>query len=279
MKAILFLPVICVFLLVLSGHGAHSLEFNTEMDWYHTRLHITISRAIQLPGGQLAPSSHPQALRELQREIPALVQQELMTLPWNHRGDLGYLAGTNRKLRKIMTTLTNSTQRVWSRLSLDGKAIEARYSLDMSRVLTARQKIISDGILPPAPLGWTPVPDVPWTGLVVYVPPALAAHGEEGLTSLTRVIYPRILSEDMDILINISPEGDFVIPYLALPERERSQEIVGNAPYRTMARSLRESRDIIINREDSSRLLASPSGRKLLQEGRVVILLETSSSE
>lgn len=119
-----------------------------------------------------------------------------------------------------------------------------------------------------------------YTGLVIYVPPVLPVRGEAEASTLNPALMPRILDEDMRIVVDHTRiNRDYlerwgVVRYTNEIQEYFDNERVGAYPCKTMAKEIfgLYHSDIIISQDIAKKLLATPQNRKILEEGRIMII-------
>ncbi len=248
-----------------------NIDIETSMDW--TSGVLTIKASMPLEPG-MSPDSHPRALKEMELGLPALITDRLFDITWNNRGTLGDLAEHDYSVRAGIEEMAESAAREWSSLSSDFSRVEALYTLNMNEALSGFGDYASfaEEDVPP---GWRALPEDGWTGVVIYVPDSLHLRGTKQSVKGVKALHARILDDDLGVLFEPDSEDYCILTYLPLSRMEEAEKFAGRRPYRTMARALYGDCpcDVILSREDSINLLASPSGREALSDGRVVILM------
>jgi len=249
----------------------------SSIDWSTGHFELSASKALD-PG--MSPSDHPQALKALERELPPYIMKELGQLAWNRRGTLQEQMDKDTALRTYIERIAGSLTLEWSRLSEDQKSVEASYSLDLEEILP--EVIPSAGIeeLSEKPIGWTPVPEDSWTGILIYVPGDLPVRGTGLTTDIRPALFARVLSENLEVLADPSVGSRRLLSYIPVQDRQKTESLIGRRPYRVMARELYGDYpcDIILSKEDTRRILAADSGRQALSDGRIVILIDPEST-
>jgi len=251
---------------------------HSSIDWSTGHFELSASKALDQG---MSPSDHPQALKALERELPPYVMKELGRLAWNRRGTLQDQMEEDTSLRTYVESIAGALKLEWSRLSEDQRSVEASFSLELEDILP--EIIPSAGMdeLSEKPIGWIPVPEDSWTGILIYVPKNLPVRGT-GLTADIRpALFARVLSDDIEILADPSMGSRRLLSYLPVVDREKAESLTGRRPYRVMARELYGDYpcDIILSKEDTRRILAADSGRQALAEGRIVILIDSDSEQ
>ncbi len=248
----------------------------SSMDWSTGHFELYATRALD---SGMSPSDHPQALKALERELPPYVMKELGLLAWNRGGTLQQGMDKNPSLRTYIESIADAIDMEWSRLSKDQKSVEASYSLELENILP--EIIPPTGVeeLSEKPIGWVPVPEDSWTGILIYVPENLPVRGTGLSADIHPALYARVLSDNLEVLADPSIGNRQLLSYRNIQDRDKTESLIGRRPYRVMARELYGDLpcDIIISKEDTRRILAADSGRHALSEGRIAILIESKS--
>ncbi len=267
----LLMTAVCSASLRADTRAVPNLE--TRMDWSSGIFSLQASMALE-PG--MSPEDHPRALEAMERELPALVAEELSMLAWDNMGTLGDMIRRQPAARTVIELMAQSLQRQWSRLSSNYSRVEALYILNLGEALSLYFPSPVPFALEETPPGWTPLPADGWTGVNIYLPAELHLRGTMREEQSQAALRARILGSDLQVLFEPSSASSRLLTYLPLSRRAEGEEITGRRPYRTMARELYGDFpcDLVLSDEDTRNLLSSPSGREALAEGRVLILLE-----
>ncbi len=248
----------------------------SSMDWSNGHFELSASRALD---SGMSPSDHPQALKALERELQPYVMKELGRLAWNRGGTLKQEMDKNPSLRTYIEDIADAIKMEWSRLSEDQNFVEASYSLELEEILP--EIIPSAGFeeLSEKPIGWVPIPEDSWTGILIYVPDNLPVRGTGLSADIHPALFARVLSDSLEVLADPSMGNRQLLSYRNLQDREMAESLTGRRPYRVMARELYGDYpcDIILSKEDTRRILAADSGRQALSEGRIAILIDSES--
>lgn len=268
----------CIMLLILA-HVSPVQTFaqtsiETEMDWRTGQLNVLATQAL---GSDMLPEAHPRALATLERGLSALLINEISDLPWNRFGKLKKYIDRVPSSMDSIEQLAESLNKEWSRISEDRKVVEAFYTLNLTELLPEFFPATDKLSLPRTPVGWIPIPEDDWTGIVIYVPENTLIWGT-GISLPPRpALYARILSDNLSVLFDPAKSESGFLSYHDVANRSEIDSLVGRRPYRTMARGLYGEFpcDIVLSDEDAKRILSSDSGREALSKGRVAILLDS----
>lgn len=266
--------VISAFFTLAALSVSAQMSVETDMDWPHGRISITASRMLD---SGMSPSDHPRALTALEMELPPHIFEVITSLSWDDRGTIGDLIGRDPAVRTSVEELARSLKREWSRLSEKRDAVEAAYTLDLAEVFGYLSPAPFPGKTAKIPIAWTPVPEDDWSGIIIYAPSNLPVRGTGLKASPVPALGARILTDTLEILADPAVRSGTLLSYRIRGEKDDTETLVGQRPYKTMARGLYGDFpcDIILSADDSRRIMASESGRDALASGRIVILLDT----
>ena len=133
-------------------------------------------------------------------------------------------------------------------------------------------------------------PSAPFTGIVIYAAEPLPVYGERNTqgapleASLTPALLPRLFDEEMNLLLTASQMDPLqretwgVMQYTSDLDQEKHRSRVGSYPLYTMAVGLFgvNRTDLILTGETARKLLSREDTRKLLREGRILVIIEDS---
>ena len=268
----------CIVLIILARFSPDQAfaqtSIKTEMDWGTGRLSVLATHAL---GPNILPKTHPRTLAVLERELPALLMEDIGNLPWDRFGNLEEYIKRVQSSMNSVEKLAESLNRKWSRISENRSFLEAFYTLDLAKLLPKFFPVTDRLNLPRAPVGWVPTPKNDWTGIVIYVSENTRVWGT-GISSPPRpALYARILSDDLTVLSDPTRSEENFLSYHSVANRNKIDSIVGRRPYRTMAQGLYGEFpcDIVLSNADVKHILAEDSGREALLTGKIVILLDS----
>lgn len=121
-----------------------------------------------------------------------------------------------------------------------------------------------------------------FTGLVIYAKGEYPAHGKSGLERIQPCFFPKLYDQDMNLVLSaemVDPErlrSWGMAAYTSALDEKTFFSRVGYLPLKTMARGVfgKNSGDILLPNETVRKLLVNEANRKLLQEGRILIILD-----
>jgi len=173
-------------------------------------------------------------------------------------------------------------------LSPDLLNIQAAYRISRAEISAALIRHSS-----PAEIRRTlmPVPSADYTGIIIIASSPLPVHGMKSSALLVPCLFPKIWDTDMNLLFerNMLERGRKTMVHYA-PRASifhdspsgispQAAALVGLRPLRIFARGLfgATPTDLIIDTQDTLRIIATEQNRRLLREGRVLIIVDDSA--
>ena len=275
------IPTVAAALLALailpSAAEDGALSTRSRVDWEARTLVVDISLDLAKAGIRL-PAGRLEAERAVERELPGLSRAALFALPVDSWRDLGATVADGELDVNALIDLTSRFRRESAAFSRDLRSFEARYAIPLGEAaaLYVRGK---EAVPLAAPLGYNP--SRAYTGVVIYAEGELPVRGERASGRLSPCLFPRIYDEDMvpvlerrnvdpAVLASAGPMG------YARAIDASAEDRVGDDPLRVVARAVfgTNRTDVILSREDATRILALPENRDLIRRGRVLVVLE-----
>ncbi len=263
--------------------GAQSGPISLEgaVDWSAREARVAASadaRALALN----PPSGRARGEALLERELPGLMRGALLGLLVDSRTTLGDALASGDYPAEAFDAVVGAAARENARFAPDMSAFLADYRVslqDIAAPLVRHSRASAPTVL----LGYAPVRA--FSGILVFAKGRLPVRGERGEAALRPCLFPRVWTEDMEIVLErntVKPDAVRrwgVAGYAEDDGSEPWEARAGDDPLRIMAVAVFGSNrtDVVISREDALRVLSSEN-RALLAEGRVVILVESASS-
>jgi hypothetical protein len=272
---LLFFALLPLF--VLPAQQDNLPDVGAYVDWAEGRVVLVLS----LPTSErLTARARFDAERVMELFAPDALMNAVSTLLVDSWQDVeGYLAESP----KLMADLR--------RVSMNGRKANSFLSPDLREVNVEYEFPLfgSDGIATlffehqrafPLDRVLGAVPTTRYTGLVIYAAEAVPAIGYDEDRLPRPCLFPRIYDQEMKLVLEremCEPESLRrwgMVAYSGDLDYARRLERVGAGPMTVMARGVfgRNSTDLIIPTESARRLLASPSARQALREGRILVI-------
>ena len=258
---------------------------SARLHWNEGVLRLRIEAEVPEELSQV-PTAAQRVQRRLERFLEELFLDSINHLQLNsaERGAarLDREAELTNRVRDIRQAL--QSRYTGPRPDLGGSAIE--YELDLyAELIRSFQPHQTPRPVPRVP-GWRASRE--FTGVVIYATDELPVHGSDRSAQLVPALLPR-LHDDERYELAFSPamvEPEFLerwgpVAYAEAGSEARLVERVGNNPLRVLASGLygETPTDLMIPRDDILRLLSRENNRRLLAEGRIVIVLPPSQTE
>ena len=280
-----FLIPFFFLLIILKGFGQEP-EFQCSLDWERREIRAAVT--LHLPSlGIRLPTGRTRAEERIAAEYPRLIQSWLLSVPVDSSATLGDLIDRGELPLSLLSEIAHSARRIPPVLSADLELMSVRYTIDLNALEAALLRHRR-----PAEIERTliPVPAAPYTGIIIIANEELPVHGRNTRALPLPCLFPKIWDTDMKLIyersmleagigqsrgmIRYASERDIFRPTPSGLEGELA-ELAGPNPLRIIARGVFGSRptDPVIDRSDALLIIASEGNRRLLREGRVVLVL------
>ncbi|MGL1893277.1 MAG: hypothetical protein OCD02_16700 [Spirochaetaceae bacterium] len=119
-----------------------------------------------------------------------------------------------------------------------------------------------------------------FSGLIIYVPEGIPSYKKQDKASLTKVLFPRIFDEDMNLIMDLSMvEPEYMkkwgmVIYGNSFDENLYQKRIGISPLRIIAKGLfgTNNSDIIISKEEADKLIGSTKNLNIISQSRILII-------
>lgn len=248
------------------------------IDWTKKEFSSAISFNIKNSGISF-PSGRSIAYQEIQKNLPLLIKNPLLTLPLDSSSILGDLiVRQNISLEQIVKIIDDG-YRSPSYFSSSLEELNLNHNIDIQDI--ARLLIMHNA--PYMPI--TPIEKVAsreYTGIVIDCRGSLPVHGEFSTDTAEPCIFPKIWDENMNLIYErnmVQPlfaKENGIVTYSYTENESEYKDIIGKTPLRISARKIFgvQRTDPVISNKDALKILSILENRRLLEEGRVVFLLD-----
>jgi hypothetical protein len=279
-----------LFILAFQVEGETKTVITGVVDWTRMEIRASVSLDLKAAGIRI-PSGRTLGEELLREEYPRLIRPGILSLPVDSSSTLGDLVSRGEFSLSRADAITAAARSVPPALSPDLAALSANYVVNLVRLSVALIRHRQAGEIPRALL---PVPSAAHTGIVIVAYEELPLYGRHSSALLEPCVFPKIWDSEMNLIYErnlmdpvlaaerplvryVSPESIFqpspsgLDPALA--------ELVGENPLRIIARGVFGvwPTDPVIDREDALLIISSEENRRLLREGRVAIVLHSST--
>ena len=272
--------ILCASLAVnaFAANNGKTISSNSVIDWSKSSFVSDVSLDTEQAGISM-PSGKRAAINFIEVKLPELIKDPLFSLYVNSNQQLGDLvlqdAITLEQITKIIDEGKKSPG-----LFTDGTlTLKATHSInlhDISSLMIKHHFPYKNA---------KPIENVSsraYTGIIIDARGTLDVHGEFIQDSAYPCFFPQVWDENMNLIYERNmgnPESEFkngMIGYDWRDDESFYNQRIGFDPLRIKARKVygHLRTDPVISREDALKILSVPENLKLLQEGKVVILLD-----
>ncbi|MDR1316630.1 MAG: hypothetical protein LBK13_07120 [Spirochaetales bacterium] len=260
------------------------ISWTRVIDWEKGEMTLTLSAALARTGPN-RPAAAITAERRIDTSLSKIFSEALLPL----------------QIDSTMTFVDSVETGVFTAAELLSVAQTAkkgipRYSQDMQTIFVDYTYRLYDSLAPyfirhsqpreiPHYLAWFPTRE--YTGIVIYAGKNLPVHGEAFESPLVPCLFPELFDAQTNPLFSIEM-GDpaylkrwgsaaYTSSFDETPWRDR----IGDRPLRIIAAGLygKYPTDLKIDMEDAALILALPANRRLLAEGRILIIFDPPAPE
>ncbi|MBN1836197.1 MAG: hypothetical protein JW820_10130 [Spirochaetales bacterium] len=258
-----------------------SFSWEGTPDW--ERGVLVLETRTPVDPAEVRPDLRYRTQRRVERLLPELAVQALLATPLDSFYTVGERIEEDEELFQALSTAAAAgAVEESASLSRDLGEVRIRYRLPFYGPAGLASPFVSHGRpFPLQPvLGF--VPSRPFSGLVIYATGELPAHGKETREQVRPAFFPRLFDEQLNLVLSAdmcSPDALRrwgLAAYRYSEDRAADLERVGNFPLRTVARGVfgKNSTDLLLSGEAVRQLLSLEANRKMLQEGRILIVVD-----
>ncbi|MCQ2585036.1 MAG: OmpA family protein [Treponema sp.] len=273
-RIILFFSAISLSFLL----NAQTIESVSEIDWTTKIFTSNITMDTEKAGLKM-PSGKKTASMQLKTKTPELIQRPLLTLFVNNRECLGDEVIKNNITLDHIAEIIEEGKTTPEIFSHDTKQLKTTNTLSVNSISSTLMK---------NKLGYkpeVPVEDVPsraYTGIIIDARGSRPVHGEYVKSEVFPSFFPQIWDEEMNTIYEsnmVDARGAAekgIVTFDYSDDFSRYEKVTGIDPLYIRAAQVygRNRTDPVIKRSDALKILTVPENVKLLNEGRVVILLD-----
>ncbi|MDR1626682.1 MAG: hypothetical protein LBT33_09085 [Spirochaetia bacterium] len=264
--------------------AAQEIFWTRSIDWEKGEMTLTLSAALARTGPN-RPAAAITAERRIDTNLSKVFAEAL--LPLRIDSSMTFVESIENGILSAAQILS---------LAQTGRKGIPRYSQDMQTIFVDYTYRLHDSLAPyfvrhsrpaeiPRYLAWFPTRE--YTGIVIYAGKSLPVHGEDAQSPIAPCLFPEIFDEQTGPVLSIEM-GDpaylkrwgsaaYARSFDEAPWRER----IGALPLRIIATGLygKYPTDLKISQEDAALILSLPANRRLLAEGRVLIIFDPAPEE
>jgi len=255
-----------------------SVESTSEINWITRRFTSNLSLDTKKAGLKM-PSGKKKASALIKSKMPQLIQSPLLSLYTDSSSTLeDAVINEYISLDDVFHFITNG-YKTPDVFTSDASSLYSTNTLEVDKL---GQKLVRHkyGYEPEEPIDI--VPSRAYSGIIIDARGALPVHGEFVQDTVNACFFPTIWDENMNIIYEKNEADPEYIKNMGLvsydysDSNERYVERIGTDPLYIKATEVFgiNRTDPIIKRKDALKILTIPENLKLLNEGKVVILLE-----
>jgi len=244
---------------------------------------LTLDTRTPVDPGEVYPDLRYRTQRRIQRLLPALTIEALLPVPLDSLDTVGERIKQDERLFQALSDAAAAGMVEESAsLSRNLGEVRIRYRLPFHGPSGLASVFIAHSRPFPMRTVLGFVPSRPFTGLVIYAQGELPAHGKETRERVQPAFFPRLFDQDLNLVLSpemCRPEALErwgMAAYSYSGERAVDLERVGAFPLRTVARGVfgRNSTDLLLADETVRQLLSVEANRRMLQDCRILIVLD-----
>lgn len=255
-----------------------TLESTSEINWVTKVFESKITMDVEKAGLKM-PSGKKTASMKIKTNLPELIQRPLLTLFVDNNENLGNEVIKNTISLDSISNIIQNGKTTPEIFSTDLKKLSNTNTLDVNELSSILVKHKS-AYTPEAPI--ESVPSRAYSGIIIDARGAYHVHGEYIESEVYPCFFPKIWDEEMNTVFEkniVKPEiskTDGIIHYDYSDDFAKYEDRIGFDPLYIRATEVygRNRTDPIIKKSDALKILTVPENVKLLNDGKVVILLD-----
>jgi hypothetical protein len=284
-------PFVWVFLLFSCTGlwGQIQIDISGAVEWDRMELKAQVSLDLASANIKL-PTGRTQAESLINAEYLRLIRPGILNLLVDSSSTIADLIDRGEFSLIQVEHIALGAQMVPPALSPDLRTLSTAYTLSLAGISTG---LIRHSRPAEIPRILNPAPAPAYTGIIIIAGGELPVHGKNSAARLVPCLFPKIWDTEMNLIyernmLEVRNAQNVTMVRYAPPDSVfrptpsgLSTEIaalVGQSPLRILARGVFGERptDPIIDRADALQIISSEENRRLLREGRVVIVLNES---
>ncbi len=254
------------------------ISSSSRVDWTKGQFYSIVSLDTEKAGIPL-PSGKNSAVNQINMELPKLIKDPLLSLPVNSSEHLGDLVLDETLTLEQLTSIIDNGSRTPGVFSGGGTTLETDHTLNLQNIISLMVRH-HHPYLQEEPI--EKISSRPYSGIIIDARGKLAVQGEFLDDTAKPCFFPEIWDEDMNLIYernmmdNEKAKKAGIVCYHYSDNENLYKERIGTDPMHIRAKKLfgQNRTDPVISRADALRILSVPENRNLLQEGKIVILLD-----
>jgi hypothetical protein len=264
-----------------------AIGISGEVVWDRMEINASVSldlasADIKLPGGRT------QGEAIIETEYLRLVRPVILNLRLDSASSVADLVSRGDWSFLDVERFALAARTVPPALSPDLQSLQSAYTLSLAGLSAA---LVRHSRPAEIPRTLSPVPTAAYTGIIIIASESLPVHGRKSAALTLPCVFPKIWDTDMNLIFErnmLQNTSAPMVRYAAAKTIFRPgpsglspdiTAITGERPLRIFARGVfgQYPTDPVIDRDDALLIISSEENRRLLREGRVLIILDDST--
>ncbi|MFW5747468.1 MAG: hypothetical protein ACOCX6_01600 [bacterium] len=256
-----------------------SVDFSHTLDWERSELRIEAEVKLE-DTDLILPAARQRAEELVEGGLLFAFNEAIAGMTVDSRFTVAEQTGEEPGLIEGINRLSRNYERTFSRISPDLTSFSLTYTYKLFPDIVTLFIKHQEPYRPPRVLEH--VPTAEFTGIVIYAKGSLPVHGERRREIMKPSLFPTLFDGEMREIYKkgmVAPDtlkkwG--MAAYSGTLDESPYLERIGRSPLRILARGIFgiNYTDLIIPVEAANRILYDPNNRRLLEEGRVLIVCD-----
>ncbi|MCR4627800.1 MAG: OmpA family protein [Treponema sp.] len=225
------------------------------------------------------PSGKNSALDRISLEMPKLIKDQLLSLAVDSSTNLGDLALNHNITLEEIASLIEDGKRTPGFFTESSSIMKTNHTMNLRNLSSL---MIKHHVPYSAKTPIEIVPSRAYSGIIIDARGKLPVQGEFLSDEAVPCFFPKIWDEQMNLVYErnmMNPDkakSDSIIAYAFSEDEQNCIERAGKDPLRILARKVygQTRTDPVISAKDALKILTIPENIKLLEQGKIVILLD-----
>lgn len=280
-KKIIF-PIVLFFssLFMFSFQMNDTITVKRDIDWGKGILHLNVTKKIDLYK-EFAPDMKYLVEREIKDKLPDIFLKSILDINVDSAHTINDIVIEKAEGIRLIKGLGLHGKNEGAYQSSDLKNIHIHYTFTI---------FSENGLIPmfvhheypnslTIELGFIPTRE--YTGLVIYAKGSFSSYGTNKQVYVEPALFPTLYDEETNVVLDKRMcYPDYLIKWGMAAYSESAEETffltrIGPYPLRIMAHQVfgKHHSDLILPREAVKKLLCTENNRKMLKEGRILIII------
>ncbi|MCR5289490.1 MAG: OmpA family protein [Treponema sp.] len=274
---LLLLPAFFICAQQEASNTGYPIYSTSSVDWTANSFYSTVT--LDTEEAKIAlPSGKSSAINRINRELPRLIKDQILSLTVDFSHSLGDLVLDETFTLEQLTYLIDNGTKTPSIFAESGVNLTTKHSID---ILNISSQLIQHTKTYKHSEPIEIIASRPYTGIIIDARGALPVHGEFIKDNAHPCFFPKIWDTDMNLLYernmtnSSKAKQQGIVTYHYSDNESNYVARVGKDPLHIIAQKIfgQNRTDPVISHEDALKILTVPENRKLLEDGKVVLLL------